>query len=103
MKNIIDLITKIFTYTGNPIFDFIIVSFILTLAFIISFKVTGLSAGALDYDSKKMSALHWLLRLILVFVISLVVMKYHILTYIFLALGTLFLLYKFINKMKNLF
>lgn len=103
MKNIIELITKFFTYTGNPIFDCIIVSFILTLAFVISFKVTGFSASALDYDSKKMSAFHWLLRFVLVIGISYVAMKYHFLTYTFLGLGTLFILYKFINKMKNLF
>ena len=103
MNTIIKVITKFFTFTGNPIFDFIIVSFILTLAFIISFKVTGFSASALDYDSKKMSAFHWILRIILVVSISYVVMKYHVLTYTFLGLGSLLILYKFINKMKNLF
>lgn len=103
MKTLINLITKFFNFTGNPILNFIIVSFILALAFKISFKVTGFFARSLDYNSKRMSAFHWVLRLVLVGAISYVVMKWHYLTYIFLGLGAAFILYKFTYKISKLF
>lgn len=103
MKNIIDLIAKDFTYTGNPVFDFIIVSFILSMNYVISFKITGFFAESLDYNSSKMSAFHWTLRIFLTIVFSVFSMAFHIVSYIFLACGSLLIVYKFIRKMKNIF
>ena len=85
MRWIIDLFTNFFSITGNSIADTIIFSFIGIIAFSVAFGFVGMlfdSTG--HYDSDLMSDTHWLVRIVVFIVLSV------ILRYIFKAIQWLF-------------
>lgn len=70
MKAILDFISNICPITGNSLIDTILFAIITAIAFSVAWKLTGAAADFTgSYDSGGMSALHWIIRFIVFFLL----------------------------------
>ena len=70
MKAILDFISNICPITGNSLIDTILFAIITAIAFLVAWKLTGAAADfSGSYDSDGMSALHWIIRFVVFFLL----------------------------------
>ena len=70
MKAILDFISNICPLTGDGIIDTILFAIITAIAFSVAWKLTGAAADfSGSYDSDGMSALHWIIRFVVFFLL----------------------------------
>ncbi len=70
MKSVLDFISNICPITGDSLVDTILFAIIAAIAFFVAWKLTGAAADFTgSYDSDGMSALHWLIRALVFFLL----------------------------------
>lgn len=70
MKSALDFISNICPITGNGLVDTILFAIIAAIAFFVAWNLTGAAAEFSDsHDSGWMSALHWLIRFFVFFLL----------------------------------
>ena len=70
MKAVLDFISNICPITGDSLVDTILFAIIAAIAFFVAWKLTGAAADfSGSYDSGGMSALHWLIRFFVFFLL----------------------------------
>ena len=69
MGNLLDFISNICPITGNSLADTFLFFLIGSVAFLIAWAITGGSASSVGYNSSLMSLIHWVVRVIVFFVL----------------------------------
>lgn len=71
MGNIIEIISNFISITGDPVIDNIILTIVGVISFVVAFGAIGMIFDKLGkYDSDIMSGAHWIVRIIIFLIIS---------------------------------